>query len=378
MKKVWDKISKITGKKSNRLLNHLNNASDEPIVNKKDIANELGNNFKNCSSSNNYSSEFQNIKSTQERRKINFKTKISFNYNKKFKLRDLNRSLKKSNNSAPGVDQIHYQILRHLPVETKKIFIDLINEYWNKGDFPPSWREALIIPIPKPGKDPLKAINYRPIALTSCMCKVVERMVNERLIWYLEKHGLLSPYQSGFRAHRGTIDHLVRLETFIRNAFVQGHHVVAVFFDLQKAYDTTWKYGILKDLHDLGLRGNLPIFISNFLDDRTFQVLYSTTLSDTFTQEEGVPQGAILSTTLFNIKVNNITKAIASNIDCSLYVDDFLICYSSPSIIEIERQLQISINNLQTWTLHNGFTISAQKLLLCIFAINVADSLILS
>ena len=105
----------------------------------------------------------------------------------------------------------------------------------------------MIIPIPKPGKDSYNPLNYRPIALTSCLCKTLERMVNERLIWFLEKKGLLNKVQCGFRTHRSTIDHLIRLETFIREAFANGEHLVAVFFDLEKAYDTTWKHGILKN-----------------------------------------------------------------------------------------------------------------------------------
>ena len=129
-------------------------------------------------------------------------------------------------------------------------------------------------------------------------------MVNERLVWYLEKNGLLAKQQCGYRSNRSTVDHLVRLETFIRDAFIHNQHLVAVFFDLQKAYDTTLKYGILNDLHSMGLRGNLPIFIGNFLSDRTFQIHLGTILSDKiFHQEEGVPQGAILSTTLFNVKL---------------------------------------------------------------------------
>ena len=78
--------------------------------------------------------------------------------------------------------------------------------------------------------------------------------------------------QSGFRKQRSTTDQLVRLETFVREAFVNKQHTVAIFFDLEKAYDTTWKYGIMKDLFDTGLRGRLPIFIGNFLKDRQFQV----------------------------------------------------------------------------------------------------------
>ena len=89
-------------------------------------------------------------------------------------------------------------------------------------------------------------------------------MVNERLVWYLENNGLLVKQQCGNRSNRSTVDHLVRLETFIRDAFIQNQHLVAVFFDLQKVYDTTLEYGILQDLYDIGLRGNLPIFIGTF------------------------------------------------------------------------------------------------------------------
>ena len=103
-------------------------------------------------------------------------------------------------------------------------------------------------------------------------------------------------------------------------------HCVAIFFDLEKAYDTTWKYGIMKDLHDIGLRDRLPNFISNFLSDRSFNVRIGSTLSDTFEQEQGVPQGSIISPTLFNIKINNIVKCV-NDTDSSLYVDDFGIFY---------------------------------------------------
>ena len=115
------------------------------------------------------------------------------------------------------------------------------------------------------------------------------------------------------------------METFIRDAFVKKEHVVAVFFDLEKAYDTTWRYGIMKDIHKLGLRGRLPTFIESFLADRTMQVRVGSTLSDLYDQEQGVPQGGVLSTTIFNIKINAIVKCLDNLTDCSLYVDDFCI-----------------------------------------------------
>ena len=187
-------------------------------------------------------------------------------------------------------------------------------------------------------------------------------MVDERLVWYLEKNGLLAKQQCGYRSNRSTVDHLVRLETFIRDAFIHNQHLVAVFFDLQKAYDTTWKYGILNDLHSMGLRRNLPGFIGNFLSDRTFRIHLSTFLSDKiFHQEEGVPPGAILSTTLFNVKINDIVKQVDPGVECSLYVDDFVILYRSPTIDAIQRKLQHTIHSLEKWTLENGFTISKNK-----------------
>ena len=139
--------------------------------------------------------------------------------------------------------------------------------------------------------------------------------------------------------------------------------MVAAFFDLPKAYDTTWEYGILQDLHSMGLRGNLPFFFSgNFLSDKTLQIHLGTILSDKiFHQEEGVPQGAILSTTLFNVKINDIVKQVDPGVEWSLYVDDFVIMYRSSTINAIQRKLQHTIHSLEKWTLGNGFTISKNK-----------------
>ena len=142
--------------------------------------------------------------------------------------------------------------------------------------------------------------------------------------------------QTGFRKRKGTIDHLIRLETFIREAFIRKQHLTAVFFDLEKAYDTTWKYGILQDLYNLGLRGRLPMFIKNFLFERTFRVHMGSTFSNSQHQKEGVSQGSILSVTLFSIKINNIVKCLTPSIDCDLYIDDFVICYRATHMNIVE------------------------------------------
>ena len=185
-------------------------------------------------------------------------------------------------------------------------------------------------------------------------------MVNARLIWYLETNKLITEYQSSFRRQRSPMDPLIRLETFIREASIKKEHLVAVFFDLKKAYVTIWKYGIVKDLKNLGFEGRIPIFIQNFLQDRQFRVRMGEVFSEEKQQEMGVPQGSVLSITLLNIKIN-IVKNINSGTNCALYVDDFLICYRARNMNHIKRQLEICLYKLHKWTTENGFKFSKEK-----------------
>ena len=167
-------------------------------------------------------------------------------------------SIKKSNHSAFGPDEIINEFLKQLPDESVKCLLKLYNNVWVNGTFPDTWTQSIIVPISKSGKDTSNLQNYQPMALTSCLCKTMERMINSRLTWYLETNGLITNMQTGFRKRRGTIDHLIRLETFNREAFIRKQHLTAIFFDSEKAYDM---YGIMRDLHDLGLKGRLLMFI---------------------------------------------------------------------------------------------------------------------
>ena len=280
IKKVWDMVRKIQGKGKSTSVNHLKKNNDD-ITSKNDTANTLADSFSKNSSSENYTSKFRNIKNQQEKQKLKFTSDNTENYNSEILLSELTDAPSKAHDTSPGPDDIHYQLLKHLPISTLLILLEIFNNIWKTGNIPKSWKEATVIPIPKPDKDHTDPTNYRPIALTSCICKTMERMINDRLTWFLD-------YQSGFRRHCSTNDHLVRLETFIREAFIKKEHLVTIFFDLEKAYDTTWKYGIMKNIHDIGLKGRLPLFIQNFLNDREFKVKVVTTLSELHKQEQGV------------------------------------------------------------------------------------------
>ena len=155
-------------------------------------------------------------------------------YNNHLNLLELKDAIKKSHDTATGPDVIHYQMLKHLPKNALSTLLHIFNDILATDVFPDSWRLATVIPIPNPGQDHAEQTNYRSIALTSCLCKTLERMINKRLVWNLESNDLISPIQSGFRSERSTNDHLIRLETFFRDAFVNREHVVSVFFYLEK------------------------------------------------------------------------------------------------------------------------------------------------
>ena len=165
-------------------------------------------------------------------------------------------------------------------------------------------------------------------------------MVNTRLVWYLEKGGFISKYQCGFRKQRYTTDHLLRLETYIRQAFKNGDQCVSVFFDLEKAYDTTWKYRIMLDLHKAGIRGHMASFICHFLADRQFKVRVGSTLSAVHELEMGVPQGSILSVTLLVLKINGLAEVIDKDFFRSLFVDDFQFSFKGKTMNSIERRIK--------------------------------------
>ncbi|GBN01131.1 putative RNA-directed DNA polymerase from transposon X-element [Araneus ventricosus] len=132
-------------------------------------------------------------------------------------------------------------MITHLSESSLINILRLFNRIWREHKFPISWRRPLIIPIAKPGKDPQDPTNYRSIALTSCLCKILERMVNARLVYILETNKWLSPFQSGFRRGRSTLDNILRLETSVREAFVSKKHFISIMFDMEKAYDRTWR-----------------------------------------------------------------------------------------------------------------------------------------
>lgn len=175
-------VRKISGKQVNSGVVHLNKPNGAKATDRVGIAGALADEFERNSSTEHYTETFPKNKNKREKVKLDFKSNNFASYNSLFHLKELKEALQKSPDTAVGPDEIHYQFLKHLPRESLIVLLRIFNEIWETGNFPDSWREfeATVIPIPKPGKDHTNPTNYRPIALTSCLCKTLERMINAR------------------------------------------------------------------------------------------------------------------------------------------------------------------------------------------------------
>ena len=357
--KIWKKVHKILGK---HIRTHVPTLSinNEIIYDAKDVATAFAENLSRISKGSSTRAFLMN-KSIREAKPIDFSSEEYFSYNENFSMDELKACLADCSNTAPGEDNISFEMLKHVHENSLFYLLDFYNNLFSNEQFPQSWNTAIDLPFLKPGKNPHDPSSYRPIALTSCLCKLFEKMINQRLVWYLESRGYLSPSQYGYRKMRSTLDPLTILDADIGKAFAANEYITAIFFDLEKAYDTAWRYHILEELHSAKLKGHLPIAIQNFLSGREFKVKVNGVTSETFPQHEGVPQGSVLSTTLFILAINELVRQLPSKVQCSLYVDDFAIWVVYCKVHEGQQILQEAINHITVWIDAHGFTISATK-----------------
>lgn len=131
----------------------------------------------------------------------------------------------------------------------------------------------------------------------------MEKMVNVRLMWYLESGNFLTPVQYGFRKIRSTSDALISLQSSNYWELDSDNHQVRAFFGLEKAYGTSWCHGLLLSLYNFDLRDRLHLFIRQYLSHNLLQVRVGNVLFEACPLENGVPQGSILSVTLFAVAI---------------------------------------------------------------------------
>ena len=145
----------------------------------KTVANEIASAFSKNSSSDNYKKEFKIYKQISEKKQLNFNSSEDEVYNNDFTIDELQNAINELSDTAPGPDNIHNKIIQNLPKKSQNLLLNIYNHIWNTQTFPESWHSATVIPIPKPGKDHSNPTNYRPIALTNCLCKLMEKIISK-------------------------------------------------------------------------------------------------------------------------------------------------------------------------------------------------------
>ncbi|KAL8604432.1 hypothetical protein ACOMHN_042261 [Nucella lapillus] len=288
-----------------------------------------------------------------------------------FKLKELEEAKKSlQDKKSPGPDKVTNEMLKHLGTKAKTKLLTLFNNSWKTGHVPQSWREAYMVPIHKKGKDKARADSYRPISLTSCVGKLLERMINSRLVWHLEKNNIINPKQAGFRQHHSTEDQVTYIAQKIEDGFQDKQHTLAVWLDMEKAYDKVWKNGLRRKLLKSGVTGCMYQWISQYLNNRKARVHINGAYSRKKTLREGVPQGGVLSPTLFLVFINDIIKDIPRKVQGAIYANDLVLWCSEEHLTTTNYRLQQALNVLESWTKQWLVTINAKKTTYTVFSLS--------
>ena len=223
---------------------------------------------------------------------------------------------------ASGPDCIPGRILQNLARELAPVLHYIFDQSLNSGDLPADWTLANVAPIFKKGSK-LQAVNYRPVSLTCITCKLFEHIVCKHILGHLEKHGILTNLQHGFRTGRSCETQLITTFHDIASAYnKKGSQIDIAVLDFSKAFDTVPHDDLRSKLKHYGIDDKIWTWISNFLKQR---VVVDGIQSDLVTVDSGVPQGTVLGPILFllHIKFNDLPSVISSKV--RLFADDCMV-----------------------------------------------------
>ncbi|MCG8048091.1 MAG: hypothetical protein JAY66_20795 [Candidatus Thiodiazotropha taylori] len=256
-------------------------------------------------------------------------------------LKDLNP------HKAAGPDQLKPLVLQKLRDVIAPVLQVIFQKSLDTGKVPKDWTSAFVCPLFKKGDTSL-ASNYRPISLTSILCKVLEHIVSTNVVSHMDKHNLLYDLQHGFRSKRSCETQLVTLlEDLMRNS-TAGSQTDLVLLDFSKAFDKVSHQKLLLKLHKYGIRGPILTWIQAFLSNRTQTVVLENEHSNTIPVTSGVPQGSVLGPILFLIYINDLPDMTKSKV--RLFADDTAI-YLAVSSLRDAQILQQDLDHLHKWEL---------------------------
>lgn len=221
---------------------------------------------------------------------------------------------------APGPDRIANRVLRNLPREAISALTRIFNACLENSYFPDSWKVAKIITIHKSGKPPEEPSSYRPISLLSCVGKIFEKLMLERLSEHERQNKIFIPQQFGFRTEHSTVQQILRITECASLGFNKNRTTGLALLDLERAFDSVWHDGLVHKL----IKNNYPVYlvklVQSFLKNRSGYAMMNDSSSASFNIPAGVPQGSLLSPHLFNVFINDID--LPSDTNLAIYADD--------------------------------------------------------
>ncbi|CAH2237403.1 jg11259 [Pararge aegeria aegeria] len=267
--------------------------------------------------------------------------------------------LQLDNKKAPGIDNIDNELVKQIKKEILKPLADIFNLSISTGTFPEIWKTALICPIHKSGpKDTPE--NYRPISLLGVIPKLLEKVVNKRLVMYLESRNIISEHQFGFRRNKSAEDATLLLSTSVASLLDNNKHCIGVFLDLARAFDTVSIKLLIKKLEQSGIRGIPLQWFTTYLNDRKQCLKINNCSSQPQITNFGVPQGSILGPTLFILYINDIHELLLENATIICYADDTSLFFHGSTWEETYNFAQLfGISKVKDWLQSNHKTASS-------------------
>ena len=249
------------------------------------------------------------------------------NFNLKIDIDDVKFAIKTLKDKCPGPSKLRKKHFSNLPSNVLKNLAHIFECCMAAGYYPKQFKHAHIVFIHKPGTEKHDPHNYRPISLLNTMGKIFGKILNTKLNLFLRDNNIIKESQHGFRSKRGTSTLIANMyERICREKDDKKTLITLVLRDVSKAFDKVHKDSLIYKLSKLGLPDPLLRVLSNFLQNRTAQVKINDKLGDIFNLSCGVPQGDILSPTLFLIMMNDYPQPTWDRRRKSFvmqYADDF-------------------------------------------------------
>jgi hypothetical protein len=275
-----------------------------------------------------------------------------------FTLQELENAIKSLNNKTTLDPQgICNRLLKNLSAEARTRILTLFNLILSSSKLPNAWKESKIHMIKKKADSHSTLKSFRPISLTSCLCKLNERLIQTRLLDFLNKNNTIKAIQSGFRRHRQTKDNIFflvqkALETFNRNKNKKHDKwkLVGILFDIASAFDKVWHNGLVFKLINAKIPVYLVAWIKDFIANRSFTVEIEDARSESKNITCGVPQGAVLSPLLFSLFINDIPDNTEKNENYNLlFADDLIHFHIYTDSKEATKIINLQLVEIQEW-----------------------------